>query len=352
MKKHLLTILIFCISFPLIGQPFGNAINFDGIDDYCIVPHHASLNPGNGSWTVALWIKAADEDQVSPFVMKRLTNEPYTQYAYGFAMDDPHNPQPGKRIRVNHIANSGLSERSGYTALEFIDGNWHHFAIVADKDENGIVVFVDGVAVDFIQLFYYGLWPDVNNFSDLIIARRGPNQNLKGPMDELSIWQRALKQNQIRQIMHDTLSPAYYASADSGLVAYYRFEVFEDLGINGVGANDLRDLSVWHNHAAAEGNPELISSGIPVGIDKPDENPGLLIFPNPATDHVSIRVPRFNTQPAKISMYSSTSVKIKELILPIGNEGITLGISNLPPGIYIVRLHNEKMVEVGKLIIN
>ncbi len=175
MKKSTLLLLIsLFITVSAWPQHFGSAINLDGLDDYCIVPHHESLNPGDGSWSVALWVKAADKNQVSPFVMKRLTSDPYTQYSYGFAMDDPHNPVAGKRIRVNHIENAGLSERSGHTSGEYIDGNWHHYAIVADPEENGMVIFVNGEPVEFVSLYYFGEWPDVSNVSDLIIAPARP----------------------------------------------------------------------------------------------------------------------------------------------------------------------------------
>ena len=350
MKKQLLTIVLLCIFFPLIGQPFGNAINLDGIDDYCIVSHHESLNPSDGDWSVAFWIKAANKDQVAPVVMKRLPEDPYTQYSFGFGMDDPHNPEPGKRIRLNYIDVPGVSERSGHTTGEYIDGNWHHIVISTNKTEDGMVVFVDGIRVEFYPLYYFGSWPVVTNINDLYIGAGSSGSRIEGHLDELSIWNKALDLEDVQMIMNDTIPPLYYSDPLSGLVAYYRFDAYEDLGINADGPDDFRDLSVWQNHADAEGNPELIPSGIPVGIYDPIKNSGLLIFPNPATNQLNIRVPRFNRQPAKISLYSSTSVKIKELILPIGNEEINFNISHLPAGIYFVRICTDNELMVKKII--
>lgn len=54
MKKVLLSILVLIIVYPLSGQTFGNAVDLDGIDDYAVVQHHPSLNPMDGSWSVAL----------------------------------------------------------------------------------------------------------------------------------------------------------------------------------------------------------------------------------------------------------------------------------------------------------
>ncbi len=355
MKKSI-TLFTLCLSFigSLSAQGFGKCVNLDGIDDYAFVPHHESLNPADGSWSVALWIKAADKNQVAPFVMKRLTSDPYTQYSYGFAMDDPHNPVPGKRIRVNYIENSGLSERSGNTTNEFIDGNWHHIVIVADKDENGIVVFVDGVEVDFIHSYFYGSWPSVSNTSDLIIARRSASQLIEGPMDELSIWNRALKEVHVAHIMNNPLAAEYYTTTDSGLVAYYRFDEFEDLGNEGDGADDFRDLSVWQNHADSEGNPELIPSGVPVGIRKASIDGGLYVWPNPTTGEFKVQRAkgRVECQSSElIDLYGNVmKINNNRTIEQLNNSALEIDISNLPSGIYFIRINFENQTIVKKII--
>jgi len=339
MKNLLISILIICFGLPLIGQTFGNAIDLDGIDDYAIVPHHASLNPFDGSWSVAFWINAADKDQIAPVVMKRLPEPPYTQYSYAFGKDDPHDPEPGKRIRVNHIDDAGISERSGHTTAEFIDGEWHHLVIVANKEQDVIIIYVDGIAVEFVSLYYFGLWPNVETDFDLIIASGSSGSKIEGIMDELSIWNRALDHNHIQQFMHDTLSPEYYYTADSGLVAYYRFDEFEDLGINGGGSDDFRDLSVWQNHADSEGGPVLIPSGIAVSIDKRGTLINIKIFPNPAIDIIRFEPSRIQHEdgPAVIEIYDLKGSKLIEKQIPAGTENVDLDVSSLKSGVYFYR---------------
>ena len=230
MKQILLFLFIISILHPTFGQTFGNAINLDGIDDYAIVQHHPSLNPMDGSWSTAFWLKAANEPQEAPVVMKRYPDGGYTMYVFGFGNMDPHNPEPGKRLRVNYIEDAGVIERSGYTPGEYIDGNWHHYAFVAYKIQNGIITYFDGEEVEFTHMYDLGTWPKIENENELFIATSSSEAKIKGVLDELSLWNMALSPSQIQDMMFDTLSPDYYSTADSGLVAYYRFDVFEDLG--------------------------------------------------------------------------------------------------------------------------
>jgi hypothetical protein len=336
MKTLILQLSLFILAFPIYGQPFGNAVNLDGMDDFAMVPHHPSLNPENGSWSVAFWLKAADKDQVSPVVMKRFGEDPYTQYSYGFGKDDPHDPEPGKRLRVNHIEVAGVSERSGHTTEEYIDGNWHHVVFVANKDTGGMEIFVDGIMVEFYPMYYYGSWPTLSISNDLIIASGSSGAKIEGPLDELSIWNKALNQNEIGEIMVDTLSILYYAIPDSGLVAYYRFDEYEDLGIQADGADDFRDLSFWGNHADAEGNPELIPSDIPVGVYPSENNEEIKIFPNPTCAYLNI------TSTSGIRSASLFDFTGKQMLIKEGfSDHLILDVSSLSPGIYSLQLINR-----------
>ena len=142
---------------------------------------------------------------------------------------EAHNPSPGKRIYSNFIDSSGVSERSGYMADEFVHGSWHHIAFVADMDADTIFTYIEGVKHDYFIQYNFGDWPDVGNTEDLFIGHNNIVNFFNGEMDEVSIWNKALTSEQINVIMNDTLSSDYYSSIDSGLVAYYRFDEYEDL---------------------------------------------------------------------------------------------------------------------------
>jgi len=349
MKKTLLAILIMNISLPLIGQTFGNSINFDGIDNFAFVPHHPSLNPLDGSWTILLWIKAPDIIQEGPLVRKRHPMGGYNQYNLGIGDNDPHYIDPGKRIYTNYIDSAGVSERSGYTEDEFVDGNWHHLAFVADKATDSAYIYIDGIKQNFIIKYNYGIWPDVGNADSLLIGRNNSGFHYyNGEMDELSIWERALPLARIQTIMLDTLSNAYYNSTDSGLVAYYRFDAYEDLGVGNEGIDDIRDLSFYSNHGDAEGSPTLTPSGVLTAIDDHPVVAEFSIFPNPASTQFTVRILNagqsdldFSGGGVLIELYDLVGKKVAVLFNGKPNSvQLEFDIRYLPPGIYYCRISN------------
>ncbi|MEE4260222.1 MAG: LamG-like jellyroll fold domain-containing protein [Bacteroidales bacterium] len=355
MKRIILFLIIVSTLHPLFGQTFGNAVDLDGIDDYAVVQHHPSLNPMDGSWSVAFWLNAADIPQMAPVVMKRFPEPGFTMYAFGFGNIDPHNPELGKRIRVNYIEDAGITERSGYTPDEYIDGYWHHYVIVADKIQNGVVIYIDGQEVEFTHMYNLGNWPTIENENVVYIANSSFGSTIQGILDELSIWNKALSITQVQQMMYDTLSSEYYQSADSGLVAYYRFDEFEDLGTGNAGSDDFRDLSFYGNHADSEGNPVLIPSGIFVGMEEKPGNEKALLYPNPASSIVNLQLPSkaFGAcqQSVVLEIYDLNGRKLLEKHFSKGTKEIEVDVGNLESGIYFCMIISEKGNATKKLII-
>jgi len=353
MKKLLLLISFVLILFPLIGQTFGNAINMDGIDDCVEALHDPSLNPLEGSWTILFWLKAPDIIQKGPLVRKRFPDGGYNQYNLNIANDDPHILEPGKRINVDYIEDDGVSERSGYCTEEFVDGNWHHIAFVANYATDSVYIFIDGIKQAFDIKYNFGDWPNVENEENLMIGRNNSGGSfLLGTMDELSIWNKALSLANIQEMMYDTLSSEYYTTSDSGLIAYYRFDEFEDLGIGNSGNDDFRDLSVWGNHADSEGNPELIPSDFPVNIDYKKVSDFMTIYPNPAKNKFEVRSSIFEVEGCKIELYDLFGKLVA--ILSEGNSTtnqMEFNVSNMPQGIYLLRATTENKSITKRLIL-
>ena len=350
MKKILISIIIICIGLPLIGQTFGNAIIFDGIDDYMMVPHHESLNPGDDSWTIALWIKAPDLTQRGPLLGKRLRVDGYNQYALGIGDTDPHYPSPGKRLYYNYIDSAGVSERSGHLQDEFVDGNWHHIAVVANKAADDVSIYIDGILKTFIMNYGFGTWPDVGRLDSVLVARNSSgSHHFEGIMDELSLWTKALTQQQINTIQSDTLGPAYYSSTDSGLVAYYRFNEWENLGIGG-GTDDIRDFSVWQNHGGTDGLPGLGPSDI-VGIAEEFKDIEFIIYPNPAMDKIEVKCKKVKGELYTIEIYDLNGKKLLEQGISKGTTTAEIDVKNLVNGIYFCKIKSSNSSSTKKLII-
>jgi hypothetical protein len=83
-----------------------------------------------------------------------------------------------------------------------------------------------------------------------------------------------------------------------------------------------------------------------IGINEQQES-RLFLYPNPAIDKITIEIPAV---PAN-SQLSIMNLDGQELIThQITQPTTTIDVSNLPSGVYFVRLTNDKTVEVGKFI--
>jgi hypothetical protein len=84
----------------------------------------------------------------------------------------------------------------------------------------------------------------------------------------------------------------------------------------------------------------------PAGISEP-ESSQISIYPNPATDKLILKTSVTSTS----SHLSIMNLNGQELIVqPITEPKTQIDISNLPRGVYFVRLTNNKTVEVRKII--
>lgn len=349
----------FVISSVTFAQRAGNAIQFDDIDDHIIVPHHQILNPGTGSWSVCMWIKPPDLAQRGPLIGKRHEESDFNQYTIGVGNTDPHNPTAGKRIYINYIDTAGVSERSGYIQSEIVDGGWHHIAFVADKNTDSVYFYIDGIRQTTVISYNFGKWPDVGKLDPLYIGCNSyVSAFYEGQMDEVSMWNKALSSNQISIVMNDTLSPEYYRTVDSGLVAYYRFDRYEDLSVGSVGSDDIRDYSVWGNHGDSEGNPQLVHSGIFVSVEENiiatsvfelEQN-----YPNPFNPLTILNYQLPIENYVSLKVYDVLGREVVTLVNEIkqpGNYNVIWDASKMNSGVYYYRLSAGNSTEVKKMLL-
>jgi hypothetical protein len=86
-----------------------------------------------------------------------------------------------------------------------------------------------------------------------------------------------------------------------------------------------------------------------VGINSQDQqlNTNIKVSPNPAKDNITISSPAI-TGDTQLSIFNVNGEKVIERQLTYNETQIN--ISALPRGVYFVRLQNETMVEVGKMV--
>jgi hypothetical protein len=76
-------------------------------------------------------------------------------------------------------------------------------------------------------------------------------------------------------------------------------------------------------------------------------NTNIKVSPNPAKDNITISSPAI-TGDTQLSIFNVNGEKVIERQLTYNETQIN--ISALPRGVYFVRLQNETMVEVGKMV--
>jgi len=223
----------------------GEALVFDGIDDYAwTTPNISAFSEA----TVELWF----------------CPDTFGQYQNMLAggVDHPGgNWDNGYYFGTHGAAGDGISfgfwtGRWNWQQTNLIptNGQWYHMA--ASWGEQGIKTYINGQQTNN----YAYLGPNQTYNIDLIGTSSWGNY-FHGAIDEVRYWSVVRDSIQINKTMYNTLGSEYTETLDSGLVAYYKFDLLEDLEVDMDGADDIRDYSVSGNHGDTRGGPLLIESG-------------------------------------------------------------------------------------------
>jgi gliding motility-associated-like protein len=187
---------------------FGNALNFDGINDAVLVG--ANSPAFQNTITIETWVKALNN-----------TNDKNI-LSWGYALDGIFNWNDNVQLRLSgHKLEWGMhsySNNVGWQSLisnkNIDDGVWHHIAIV--KDGNTSRMYIDG-DLEATRILTHTM--TVNRF--VIGAAFGGISNsqfFNGSLDELRIWNAALTIAEIRSRMNREL-----IGNETNLTALYNF---------------------------------------------------------------------------------------------------------------------------------
>lgn len=82
-----------------------------------------------------------------------------------------------------------------------------------------------------------------------------------------------------------------------------------------------------------------------------ENEPDFVLYPNPASDKVSLQSIILNQQFAVVEIYDLNGRKLLEKHLPAGSESVEMDVSSLPGGVYFCRLICENQSTTQKIII-
>ena len=204
-KLNLVLGFMLIILLAMSGNSFAtnNCLDFDGSDDYVNCGNSASLNPGNGSFTIESWIKPDVLSGTKRFIWKNDGNStPFDGY-YFMTVNSLLYAGFGDDVNTTEVAEGTLSS-----------GSWHHVAVVRDVSADMVRLYLNGVNINENT----DNTSNIDYNGDLALGGRpGESEWFDGQMDEVRIWNDARTEAEIRANMYKEL-----AGTESNLVAYYK----------------------------------------------------------------------------------------------------------------------------------
>ncbi|MCF8366064.1 MAG: hypothetical protein K9H16_09795 [Bacteroidales bacterium] len=186
---------------PPAMAPPGNALDFDGTDDYVSILNNESNFDFTTAMTIEAWIKVDNFDEDWQAIVTK-----------GDGAWRLH-----RHSGTNHISfgTSGLSNVDLEGTTDLNNGQWHHVACVFDGSTK--YIYVDGT----LDISVSASGTIATNNYLVNIAENGENTGryFNGLIDEVRIWNIARTQTEIQDNKNNVLT-----GNESGLVAYYKFD--------------------------------------------------------------------------------------------------------------------------------
>jgi len=281
----------------------GNALNFDGEDDYVGI-NHADIGNPSGNFTVECWAMLnSSSGSGSVDIISKHNNEGGSARS-GYAIEYSYE---------NNLISGLVGTSSGWVGVSgdsWNAGEWHHVALVYEASSTTLLFYDNGVKQGSSSCT-----PDYNLLDLYLGGSANYGNNLNGKLDEVRIWNSARSEVDIRDSMHIELT-----GSEGGLLAYYPLN---ESGTTAVDAADGSDGSL-------ENGPAWIVSTVPCA----------LVYPY----QINLRG-AWSSQPHSLmsSMLSvSNAVVAGTDYLVFGHDGDTLGKDTVNcPSIMEWRLHRS-----------
>jgi hypothetical protein len=187
---------------------------------------------GLESWTLDCWVKTADAGGL--LMARSIGSDPNNNTDFNYAMGLDGQGRLFGRFSIDWAAvcfdaqgNATFQFGTDHTVNTLVgakpvnDNAWHHVAYV--RDETNAFLYVDG-ELDATQpgLFIPGVGANCFVIDAAIRTFEGPTlhgKNLAGDLDELRVWRRPLRFDEINKLKTHNL-----LGNESGLVSYFNFD--------------------------------------------------------------------------------------------------------------------------------
>ena len=231
---------------------------------------------------------------------------------------------------------------------------WTHVALVYNQSQ--VKIYINGVLFHTaVSTGAVGdLITDQNDFR--IGGRQSSAQFFNGIIDEVRVWNKARSGDEIAKTYNDTLSANYYASADSGLIGYWRLDKTTYLGD---GVYTVKDFSINSNYGYLYGDVHLSAIPTDVKTEKqfsqlPNQYSLEQNYPNPFNPTTTIEFKLPETSHVTLKVYDILGREVASLVNEVktsGNYKVYFNASNLASGVYFYRIEAGKFIATKKLLL-
>ncbi|MFY0608668.1 MAG: BspA family leucine-rich repeat surface protein [Cyclobacteriaceae bacterium] len=228
----------------------GNALDFDGVDDFVL---GQPMPFANNSFTLETWAKRNSTGSISYLFSLGAAN-PLEGLHIGFYTGDvfAFNFWGG----ANDLANGAV----------FTDTDWHHWAVTYDANTNARVIYLDGIVYDSDTAP-----ADFQGTGNLYIGKRFDDASpFDGEMDEVRVWDYARSQIELQNDLYTTLS-----GNETGLLAYYRFDETTGITLPDLASNND---GTWNGTGGTNTAPNWTTSAAMQSTIAPSAPTDLIVY--------------------------------------------------------------------------
>lgn len=346
------TIIGFILFIPVISfsQTFGNALEFDGLDDFVFVGNDTSLQVDK--FTLTAWVHPYTYSEPIPEEQRMEIFEKAGEYWMNISTTDA-----GYQREIGEVRVGGIFEGQWH----FLDSEyivplneWTHISCTYDLDS--LVLYINGTfeAAKAIPENHTDKLETDNMLALGCKCVKGPDDKIEaqfhGMLDEMSIWNTALPQNEVAQLMNEGIEQSH--SKWSDLRAYYKVDE-DKVGENLGEVKDEIGLHTGDNYGAFWVSNNLTTSTAIVSLSK---DIGLKQnYPNPFSDFTFIPIDINKTTRVKVDIYDLTGHHVQNLaneIMQMGDHTIKWDASGISGGIYFYQVSIGGIKRTRKCLVN
>lgn len=177
--------------------PLWTGLQLDGVDDFVQVPAFPLFN--TFPLTVALWVKTTDTGAAARGLFSKYADSSFE--GYSVILSEGRVRAWYFRNNFSYVWDGGLGLDGGFVA----DGRWHHIAVVVDGASGRL--YVDGFLKS--TLGWFGTAGATTTTEPVQFGRYyNYTETLKGQLDDIAFWNRALTEQEINNLIPGRASDA------------------------------------------------------------------------------------------------------------------------------------------------